>query len=101
MQSISKFYKGIRFLLCAINVFSKYAWIVPLKDKKGVTIVTAFQKILNYSLSSEAESKGRTPIKVWVDKGSELYNSPFRKWLKDNGIETYSIHNEGKSIVAE
>ena len=101
MQSISKFYKGIRFLLCAINVFSKYAWIVPLKDKKGVTIVSAFQKILNYSLSSEAESKGCTPIKVWVDKGSELYNSPFRKWLKDNDIETYSIHNEGKSIVAE
>ena len=101
MLSISTFNKGTRFLLCAINIFSKYAWIVTLKDKKGIPTVSTFQKILNDSMSSKAKSEGRTSIKVWVDKGSEFYNSSFRKWLKDNDIEMYSIHNEGKSIVAK
>ena len=93
MELISKFNKGFRFLLCVIDIFSKYAWVVPLKDKKGVSIFNAFQKILD-------DSK-RKPNKIWVDKGSEFYNSSFKKWLKDNDIEMYSIHNEGKSVVAE
>ena len=66
---------------------------VPIKDKKGVTIVDAFQKIL--------EGPDRKPNKIWVDKGSEFYNNCFKKWLKDNDIEMYSIHNEGKSVAAE
>ena len=69
MQLISKFDKGFRFLLCVINVFSKYAWVVPLKDKKGVSIVDAFQKTLDGS--------NRKPNKIWVDKGSEFYNIYF------------------------
>ena len=93
MQLISKFNKGFRFLLCVIDIFSKYAWVVPLKDKKGISIVNAFQKILKES--------DRKPNKIWVDKGSEFYNSSFKKWLKDNDIEMYLIHNEGKSVVAE
>ena len=93
MQLISKFNKGFKFLLCVIDIFSKYTWVVPLKDKKGVSIVDAFQKILDDS--------NRKPNKIWVDKGSEFYNSSFKKWLKDNDIEMYSIHNEGKSVVAE
>ena len=93
MQLISKFNKGFRFLLCVIDIFSKYAWVVPLKDKKGASIVNAFQKILKES--------DRKPNKIWVDKGSEFYNSSFKKWLKDNDIEMYSTHNEGKSVVAE
>ena len=93
MQLISKFNKGFRFLLCAIDIFSKYAWVVPLKDKKGASIVNAFQKILKES--------DRKPNKIWVDKGSKFYNSSFKKWLKDNDIEMYSIYNEGKSVVAE
>ena len=76
-----------------INIFSKYAWVVPLKDKKGVSIVGAFQKILDDS--------NQKPNKIWVDKGSEFYNKSFKKWLNDNGIEMHSIHNEGKSVVAE
>ena len=76
-----------------IDIFSKYAWVVPLKDKKGVSTLDASQKILNKS--------GRKPNKIWVDKGSEFYNILFRKWLKDNDIEIYSIHSEGKSVVAE
>ena len=77
MQLISKFNKGFRFLLCVIDIFSKYAWVIPLKDKKGVSIVNAFQKILKESDRSEAKSKGRKPNKIWVDKGSEFYNSSF------------------------
>ena len=49
MQFISKFNKGFRFLFCVIDIFSKYAWVAPLKDKKGVTIINAFQKILDDS----------------------------------------------------
>ena len=93
MQLISKFNKRFRFLLCVINIFSKYAWVIPLKDKKGISIVNAFQIILKES--------NRKPNKIWVDKGSEFYNNSFKKWLKDNNIEMYSIHNEGKSVVAE
>ena len=93
MQLISKFNKGFRFLLCVIDIYSKYSWVVLLKDKKGVIIVNAFQKILKQS--------SRKPHKIWVDKGSEFYNSHFKKWLKGNNIEMYSTHNEGKSVVAE
>ena len=66
MQLISKFNKRIRFLLCVIDIFSKYAWVVPLKDKRGVTITIVFQKMLD-------ECK-RKPNKIWVDKGREFYN---------------------------
>ena len=69
MQLISKFDKRFRFL-CVIDIFSKYAWVVPLKDKKGVSIVDAFQKILDKSR--------RKPNKIWVDKGSEFYNNSFK-----------------------
>ena len=93
VQLISKFNKGFRFLLCVIDIFSKNVWVVHLKDKKGVSIVTAFQKILKES--------NRKLNKIWVDKGSEFYNSSFKKQLKDNDIEMYSIHNEAKLVVAE
>ena len=93
MQSISKFSKKFRFLLCVIDIFSKYAWVVSLKDQKGVTIVDAFQKILDDS--------NRKPNKIWIDKGCEFYNNSFKTWLKDNDIEMYSIHNEEKSVAAE
>ena len=62
MQLISKFNKVFRSLLCVIDIFSKYAWVVPLKDKKGVSIVNAFQKILDDS--------NKKPNKILVDKGS-------------------------------
>ena len=81
MQLLSKYYKGIRFLLCVIDIFSKYAWVFPLKDKKGISIVKAFQSILKQS--------NRKPNKIWVDKGSEFYNAYFKKWLRDNNIVMY------------
>ena len=67
------------------DIFSKYDWVVPLKDKKGISIFNAFQKILDKS--------GRKPNKIWFDKRSEFYNNSFRKWLKDNDIEVSAIHN--------
>ena len=94
MQLLSRYNKGIRSLLCVIDIFSKYAWVVPLKDKKGVSIVTAFQSILK-------QSNNRKPSKIWVDKGPEFYNASFKKWLQDNDIVIYSTNNEGKSAVAE
>ena len=93
MHLINKFNKGIRFLLCVIDIFSKYAWVIPLKDKKGTTITNAFQNILNKSK--------RKSNKIWIDKGSEFYNISIKSWLQDNNIEMYSTQHEGKSVVSE
>ena len=75
MQLISKFNKRFRFLLCVIDIFSKYAWVVTLKNKKGMSFVNAFQKLLDDSI--ELHSK-RKPNKIWVDKKSEFYNTHFK-----------------------
>ena len=80
MQLISKFNKGFRFLLCVIDVYSKYA-------------IKYFQSILNKS--------NIKPNKIWVDKGSEFYNRSMKSWLEKNDIEMYSTHNEGKCVVGE
>ena len=69
-----------------------YAWVVPLKDKRRITIVNAFQKVI---------SKGRKPNKIWADQGGEFYNNLFKMFLKINNIEMYSTYNEQKSVVAE
>ena len=93
MHLLSKFNKGICFLLCVIDIDSKYSWVIHLKDKKGITITNAFQKILKES--------DRKPNKIWVDKGSKLYNRSRKSWLEKNGIEMCWMHNEGKSVIAE
>ena len=92
-QLISKHNKGIRYLLCVIDLFSKYAWVAPLKDKKGVSTVNAFQSVLKKS--------NRKRNKIWLDQGSEFYNNVFKKFLKDNDISMYSTYDEGKSVVPE
>ena len=93
MQSLSRKNKGIKYLLCAIDLYSKYAFVIPLKDKKGISIVNAFDKIIKQS--------NRKSNKIWVDQGGEFYNNVFEKWLSDNDINVYSTYNEGKSVVAE
>ena len=75
-----------------IDLFSKYVWVVPLKDKRGISVIDAFQKII---------SKGCKPNKAWVDQGSEFYNNLFKRFLKINNIEMYSIYNKEKSVVAK
>ena len=86
MSSFSKFNKGTKFLLAVIDIFSKYGWLIPLKDKKGETVAKAFKSIF----------KERKPDKIWVDKGTEFYN----KHVKGL-IELYSTENEEKSSVVE
>ena len=93
MQSLSRKNKGIKYLLCIIDLYSKYAFVIPLKDKKGISIVHAFNKIIKQS--------NRTPNNIWVYQGGEVYNNFFEKWLSDNDINMYSMYNEGKSVVAE
>ena len=66
MQIISRFNEEIRFLLCVVDIFSKYVWCFPLKHKEGTTIINALQKVLVESICR--------PIKIWVDKDSEVYN---------------------------
>ena len=73
-------------------MLSKYMLVVPLKDKRGISIVNAFQKII---------SEGRKPNKIWVDQGGEFYNKLFKRFLKINNIEIYSTYNEGKYVVAK
>ena len=93
MQSLSRKNKGIKYILCAIDLFSKYAFVIPLKDQEGISIVNAFNKIIKLS--------NRKPNKIWVDQGGEFYKYVFEKWLSDNDIIMYSTYNEGKSVVAE
>ena len=87
---IEQIQQKIKYSLCAID--SKYAWVIPLKDKKGSS--NAFQKII---------LKERKPNKIWVDQGSEFYNNSFKVFWKCiiNNIEMYSTYNEGKSVIAE
>ena len=86
MQSSSKCNKGIKYLLCAIDLSSKYASTILIKNKQGTSIVHAFKKILSDS--------NRKPNKIWVDQGSEFYNKSFEDFLKINNIEMYSTYNE-------
>ena len=92
MQSLSKYNKENKYLPCAIDLFSKYVWVIPIKDKKGTSIVDAFQKII---------SEERKPNKIWVDQGSEFNNNSVKDFLKINDVEIYSTYKEGKSLVAE
>ena len=85
MQMISKFNKRIRFSLCFIDIFSKHAWAIPMKDKRGITVTNAFPKILDES--------NRKPDKIWVDKCSEFCNRSMKSWQERNDIEMYSTHN--------
>ena len=92
MQSLSKYNKGIKYLLSAIDLFSKYIWVVPFKDKREISIVNAFEKII---------SEGRKLNKIWVDQGGGLYTNLFKRFLKTNNIEMHSTYNKGKSVVAK
>ena len=92
MQLISKVNKEFRFLLCVIDISSKYAWVISLKDNKRITTNNAFQQILKES--------NRKSNKMWVDKDINFIIDQWNHGYK-NDIEMYSTHNEGKSVVAE
>ena len=90
---IIKLNKGLRFLSCAIDIYNKYAWVIPLEDKNDTAITIAVQNISNES--------NRKLNKIWVDKSREFYNRSMKPWLEKNDIEMHSAHNEGISVVAE
>ena len=92
MQKFSKINKGYRYLLTCIDIFSKYAFVIPLKDKKGITIKNSLQKIFNK----------RKPKFLWTDNGKEFYNNQVNDLLEKNNIKLYSTNNsEIKSSVIE
>ena len=86
MRVFSKFNRGIKYLLAVINIFSKYSWLIPLKDKTDKSVASALKTIF----------KERKPEKMWVDKGKEFYNKDVKDW-----IELYSTENKEKSSVVE
>ena len=92
MQQFSKWNKGYRYLLMVLDLFSKYGWIVPLKDKKGETVIEAFKTIFEES---------RKPQYLWTDKGNEYYNKHMRDLLQKHNITLYSTEKEEKSSVCE
>src|SRR5690606_13835704 len=93
MESYVEYNDGFKFILCIIDVFSKYAWCVPLKNKTGAMILKAVKDVIT-------ESK-RSPEFIWCDKGSEFYNKQFQDWAKSKNITIYSTYGESKSVVVE
>ena len=91
MSAFSRDNRGFKYLLSIIDVFSKYGWLVPLKDKKGTTVRDAFRTVF----------KDRTPKKLWTDKGTEFYNREMKDLLQKHDVELYSTENEEKSSVVE
>ena len=91
MQKFSKWNKGVKYLLMVIDVFGKYGWIKPLRDKNTETFSKAFDEIF----------KKRKPQMLWTDKGSEFISKHFKEFLKRKGIELYHTENEEKSSVVE
>ena len=93
MESFSSKNKNIRYLLCVINFFTKYAWIKSLIDEKGKTVLNVFIKIVN--------KFNCKPNEIWVDQGREFYNKLMQEWLENNVVLMYSTHTEGKLVIAE
>ena len=93
MESLSSKYENVKYLLCVIHVFTKCAWVKPLNDKKGETVLNAFNEIVNES--------NRKPNKLWVDQEREFYNKLMQEWLDNNNILMYSAQNKGESVIAE
>ncbi|HRP37281.1 MAG TPA: DDE-type integrase/transposase/recombinase, partial [Candidatus Dojkabacteria bacterium] len=93
MNAYESYNKGYKYILCVIDVFSKYAWCVAMKNKDSETVLKAVKQIIE-------ESK-REPEKIWVDKGSEFYNKKFKDWANKNDIVIYSTYSESKSVVVE
>ena len=93
MQEWSKTNNGFRYMLNVIDVFSKYVWSIPLKDKKGDTVTEAFKLLVKES--------NAIPNHLWVYQGKEFYNKNMDEWLKLNNINRYSTFGEHKSAVVE
>ena len=93
MGSLSSKNKNVKFLLCVIDVFTKYACVKPLKNEKGRTVLHAFIEIVNES--------NRKPNKLWVDQVRESYINFMQEWLDNNNILMFSTHNKDKLVISE
>ena len=98
-SSLSKYNNNYKFILTVIDIFTKYAWAIPLKNKSGLSITNGFKTIL---------SEGRKPDKLWVDRGSEFYNKTYKSLLKEygtgkaaSGIELYSTYSDLKAVCID
>ena len=92
VQPLAKYNRGIRYLLRVLDVFSKYAWVQPLKAKTGVALVKAFDNILK---------QGRQPNRFQTDRGTEFYNRTFQRWVKDQGMGHFSTEGDAKAAVVK
>ena len=101
MGKFSKWNKGIKYLLMVIDVFSKFGWIRPLKDKRGQTVADAFRSIFRERAKRAKRAPARKPKMLWTDKGSEFFNGIMKDLLSKNGIKLYTTENEEKSSVVE
>ena len=90
-EAFSSFNIGFKYILTIIDVFSKYTWAVPIKDKSAASVTKACEKIIS----------DRNPKKLWVDEGKEFHNATFKKLLDKHKIYMYSTFNEGKAVVIE
>ena len=93
MKSLMKYNDNYRYILCIIDVFSKYAWCIPLKNKNATSVLHAVQNTI--------ESSHRTPERIWVDRRSEFYNKDFERFLTSHNITMYSTYGESKAAVVE
>ena len=93
LTAYARYNKGTKWLLTCIDVFSKFAWTIPLKDKTGKSLLAAFQKLF--------KEAGRLPLKLQTDKGSEFYNRQVKALLKEKGVKLFSTENETKASVVE
>ena len=81
--------RNYKFILTIIDIFTKYAWAIPLKDKSGVSVTNAFKTLPN------------VPERLWVDRGKEFYNKTFLSYLKQNGTKIYSTNSDLKAVFVE
>src|SRR3569832_896277 len=93
LYNLSMYNDGYKYLLNCIDVFSKYAWSIPLKSKQGTTVVEAFKTILDAS--------GRKPHKIQADAGTAFKNKEFKKFIKDKVIDFLTTNSELKASVVE
>ena len=90
---LASYNKGYRYLLTCIDVLSRFAWVVPIKDKTGKTLKEAFETIF---------AMGRTPIRLQTDRGTEFTNRIFQKFLKENDVHFFTTYNdETKASIIE
>ena len=91
-SSLSKYNNNYKFILTVIDIFTKFAWAIPLKNKSGLSITNGFKIVLGESRKRE---------KLWVDRGSEFYNKTFQSLLKEFETKLYSTYSDLKAVFME